>query len=116
MWRHSISDSQTRTGWVASGGVEYAAWDHLTLKLEYLHADFGAGSYINPSVQTAPGHTILTRDVPLTNDIVRAGVNHKFSCRRRVFGALCPVTTAVKAPSRPPSLSQAVPPACQVAP
>lgn len=51
---------------------------HLTLKLEYLHADFGAGSYINPSVQTAPGHTILTRDVPLTNDIVRAGVNHKF--------------------------------------
>jgi outer membrane immunogenic protein len=36
-----VSDSQTRTGWVAGGGVEYAAWDHVTLKLEYLHADFG---------------------------------------------------------------------------
>ncbi len=73
-----VSDSQTRTGWVAGAGVEYAARDHVTLKLEYLHADFGTGTYINPSVVTAPGHTILTRDVPLTNDIVRAGVNYKF--------------------------------------
>jgi outer membrane immunogenic protein len=73
-----VSDSQTRTGWVAGGGIEYAAWDHVTLKLEYLHADFGTSSYINPSVQVAPGHTIVTRDVPLTNDIVRAGVNYKF--------------------------------------
>jgi outer membrane immunogenic protein len=73
-----LSDSQTRTGWVAGGGVEYAAWDHVTLKLEYLHADFGSSTYFNPSVQTAPGHTIVTRDVSLTNDIVRAGVNYKF--------------------------------------
>jgi outer membrane immunogenic protein len=73
-----VSDSKTRTGWVAGGGIEYAAWDHVTLKLEYLHADFGTSSYINPSVQVAPGRTIVTRDVPLTNDIVRAGVNYKF--------------------------------------
>jgi outer membrane immunogenic protein len=71
------SDSQTRTGWVAGAGIEYAAWDHVTLKLEYLHADFGTGTYINPSVQGVAG-TIVTRDVPLTNDIVRAGVNYKF--------------------------------------
>jgi outer membrane immunogenic protein len=72
------SDSRDRTGWVAGGGIEYAAWDHVTLKLEYLHADFGTSSYINPSVQVAPGRTVVTRDVPLTNDIVRAGVNYKF--------------------------------------
>jgi outer membrane immunogenic protein len=74
---NTVSDSQTRTGWVAGGGVEYAAWDHVTLKLEYLHADFGTSSYINPSVQIG-GRTLVTRDVPLTNDIVRAGVNYKF--------------------------------------
>ncbi len=73
-----VSDSQTRTGWVAGGGIEYAAWDHVTLKVEYLHADFGTSTYINPSVQVAPGRTIVTRDVPLTNDIVRAGVNYRF--------------------------------------
>jgi outer membrane immunogenic protein len=50
----------------------------VTLKLEYLHADFGASSYINPSIQVAPGRTIVARDVTLTNDIVRAGVNYKF--------------------------------------
>jgi opacity protein-like surface antigen len=73
-----VSDSRTRTGWAAGGGIEYAAWDHVTLKVEYLHADFGTSSYINPSVQPAPGRTIVTRDVTLTNDIVRAGVNYKF--------------------------------------
>jgi outer membrane immunogenic protein len=72
------SDSHTRTGWVAGGGIEYAAWHHVTLKLEYLHADFGTSSYINPSVQLATGQIRVTRDVPLTNDIVRAGVNYKF--------------------------------------
>jgi len=71
-------ESKTRTGWVAGGGIEYAAWDHVTLKLEYLHADFGNSTYVNPSVQVVPGRTIVARDVPLTNDIVRAGVNYKF--------------------------------------
>jgi outer membrane immunogenic protein len=73
-----VSDSKTLTGWTAGGGIEYAAWDHVTLKVEYLHAEFGTSIYINPSVQEAPGRTIVTRDVPLTNDIVRAGVNYKF--------------------------------------
>jgi outer membrane immunogenic protein len=74
-----INDSQTRTGWVAGGGVEYALWRSLSLKIEYLHADLGTGRYINPFVVTPAGGTIVTRDVHFTDDIVRAGLNWRFN-------------------------------------
>jgi outer membrane immunogenic protein len=79
-----VSDSQTRTGWVAGVGGEWAAWTMpggtLTLKVEYLHADLGTGRFINPSV-TFPvgGGTIVTRDVRLTDEIFRGGINWKFN-------------------------------------
>jgi outer membrane immunogenic protein len=42
-----VSDSRTRTGWSAGVGGEWAVWSvpagAATLKIEYLHADFGAG-------------------------------------------------------------------------
>jgi outer membrane immunogenic protein len=72
-----VNETKTRTGWVAGAGVEYAVWKNVTLKVEYLHADFGTSRYIDPPVVIG-GATFNTRDVPLTNDIVRAGVNYKF--------------------------------------
>jgi outer membrane immunogenic protein len=78
-----VSDSQTRTGWVAGVGGEWAAWTMpggtLTLKVEYLHADLGTGRFINPSVAFPGGGTIVTRDVRLTDDIFRGGINWKFN-------------------------------------
>jgi outer membrane immunogenic protein len=78
----SISDSRSRTGWVAGVGGEWAAWTGpwgaVTFKLEYLHADFGGQLYINPSVVTVAGGTVVTRDVRLTDDMVRVGMNLKF--------------------------------------
>ena len=75
-------DSQTRTGWVAGIGGEWAAWTGpwgaLTFKLEYLHADFGTGRYVNTPIVTVAG-TVVTRDVKLTDDIFRAGMNLKFN-------------------------------------
>jgi outer membrane immunogenic protein len=73
-----VSDSEERTGWVAGAGIEYAAWDNISLKLEYLHADFGSKNYINPPVFTGIG-TIETRSVHLTDDIFRAGLNWQFT-------------------------------------
>jgi outer membrane immunogenic protein len=77
-----VTDSRTRTGWVAGVGGEWAAstgpWGTLTFKLEYLHADFGTQQYINPPVFTGIG-TVVTRDVKLTDDMVRAGMNLKFN-------------------------------------
>jgi outer membrane immunogenic protein len=78
----SVTDSQTRTGWVAGVGGEWAAWSGpwgaLTLKLEYLHADFGNHDHINPPVVT-PSGTRATRDVKLTDDMFRVGMNLKFN-------------------------------------
>jgi outer membrane immunogenic protein len=50
----------------------------VSLKLEYLHADFGSQSYFN--TQVALGQvTVITRNVRLTEDIVRAGINWRFT-------------------------------------
>jgi outer membrane immunogenic protein len=76
-----ISDSQTRTGWVAGAGGEWAAWTirggTLTLKIEYLHADFGTGLFVSPPAVVA-GALFDSRNVRLTDDIVRGGINWKF--------------------------------------
>jgi outer membrane immunogenic protein len=72
-----VDDSQTRTGWVAGVGVEYALWQSLSLKIEYLHADLGTGRYI-PLIVTANGSTD-SRYVRFTDDIVRAGLNWRFN-------------------------------------
>ena len=80
------NDSQTRTGWTLGAGLEYAVWENVSLKLEYLHVDFGTDRYMNPAI-TVPGvGTFDTRDVRLTDDIVRAGVNWRFSSGG-LFGA-----------------------------
>jgi hypothetical protein len=58
------------------GGVDRSL-GALTFEREYLHADFGGKLYINPSVTTVAG-TVVTRDVRLTDDMVRVGMNLKF--------------------------------------
>jgi outer membrane immunogenic protein len=77
-----ISDSQTRTGWTAGVGAEWAAWPvpvgTLTFKVEYLHADLGTGRFVNPPFVFPTGGTVVTRDVKLTDEIFRGGVNWKF--------------------------------------
>jgi outer membrane immunogenic protein len=79
----NVTNSQTRTGWVAGVGGEWAAWTGpwgaLTFKLEYLHADFGTKQYFNPQVTTPVGVIVATRDAKLTDDMVRAGMNFKFN-------------------------------------
>jgi outer membrane immunogenic protein len=78
----SVTDSKDRIGWVVGVGGEYAiwtdSWADVTLKLEYLHAGFETKQYFVPPVSIAGG-TIVTRDVKLYDDMVRAGINVKFN-------------------------------------
>jgi outer membrane immunogenic protein len=81
-----VTDSQSRTGWVAGVGGEWAAYTGplgaLTVKLEYLHADFGTSRYITTPIDFRVGCTttsIVSRDVKLSDDMVRVGVNWKFN-------------------------------------
>jgi outer membrane immunogenic protein len=75
------SESQMRIGWTAGLGGEWVVWTDpaktLTVKIEYLHADFGTGIFFNPPAIVGTGN-FVTRNVSLTEDFVRAGVNWKF--------------------------------------
>lgn len=39
------SDKNSMLGWTVGGGVEYALTDHVSMKAEYLYADFGSEEY-----------------------------------------------------------------------
>jgi outer membrane immunogenic protein len=77
-----VSGSQTRTGWTAGVGGEWAVWTTaagaLTFKAEYLHVDLGTSTFFNPPIKVGAG-TFDTRNAKLTDDILRAGVNWKFN-------------------------------------
>jgi len=72
-----VNDSASRIGWTAGAGVEYALMGQWTLKVEYLYANFGSASYVNPAT-TVGGFTFVTRNVTLSDNIARAGINYKF--------------------------------------
>ena len=65
------SETDTRVGWTAGGGVEYAFQGPWSAKLDYLYADLGKA---NCSAATC---TIAT-EVKFKTNIVRAGLNYRF--------------------------------------
>lgn len=72
-----VSDSATRIGWTAGAGIEYALMGRWSVKVEYLYANFGTASYINPAT-TISSFTFVTRNVTLSDNIARVGINYKF--------------------------------------
>jgi len=65
------SETATRIGWTAGGGLEYAFMGAWSAKLEYLYADLGTASC---STLTCG----LVNNVTFKTSIVRAGVNYHF--------------------------------------
>ena len=72
-----VSESHTRTGWTAGAGVEWAFLNSWSVKVEYLHVDLGKTVHFQPPV-VVNNFTFQTRDIAVTNDIVRAGLNYRF--------------------------------------
>jgi outer membrane immunogenic protein len=62
----TVADTQTRFGWTAGGGVEYAFTNNVTAKVEYLYVDLGSQNQL------------LIDNVKFTTNIVRGGLNFKF--------------------------------------
>ena len=79
----TVSESRDRTGWVAGLGGEFAVWTggafDVTLKVEYLHVGFETKQYFVATTNALAGVVFPIRDVKLTDDIVRAGMNVKFN-------------------------------------
>jgi outer membrane immunogenic protein len=61
-------------GWTVGGGLEYAFLGNWSAKIEYLYADLGK---FNCGVSCAAG--FVTDNVTFKENIVRAGINYKFS-------------------------------------
>jgi outer membrane immunogenic protein len=66
------SGSQNRSGWTVGGGLEWAFADNWSAKFEYLHVDLGTGN-----LGAAP--TFAARNIPVTDDLVRVGVNYRIN-------------------------------------
>lgn len=73
---YSGSDSQTRTGWTAGGGLEYAITNNWSAKLEYLYLDFGTFTFVSPNQLGAVA--AWKTDVHARDHVVRVGLNYKF--------------------------------------
>lgn len=73
----TFSRSGVETGWTVGGGFEYAFTEHLSLKAEYLYADFGSVSGDSSFVPTSPAF-LNAHKVELTNQVGRAGINYRF--------------------------------------
>jgi outer membrane immunogenic protein len=74
------SESQIRAGFTMGGGVEWAAWDRLSIKFEYLYMNFGDETittrFLVSTAANSPG--IRTKFGSGVINIVRLGVNLKY--------------------------------------
>ena len=75
------SNSETRAGWTAGGGIEAVLGSNWTAKIEYLYFDLGSVSdgLISQSPLALGGHEIIATSVKVNGNIVRAGLNYKFN-------------------------------------
>jgi outer membrane immunogenic protein len=75
----TISDSDTRAGWTAGGGIEYGSSDRWSLGLEYLYTDLGKSTLSQPAQVISgvafPGSSTTAED---RSHLVRAKLNVKF--------------------------------------
>jgi outer membrane immunogenic protein len=70
---NSWSDSETKWGWAAGAGVEYALTKNITMKAEYLYVDLGTASFSGGDyLENA------TVDVDAAFHTAKVGLNYKF--------------------------------------
>ncbi len=65
------SATDSRVGWTAGAGIEYALWNNWSAKLEYLYADLGTAHCDAATCGVAT-------DIKPTINVVRLGVNYRF--------------------------------------
>ena len=76
------NSSRTATGFAAGGGGEYAFWNNLSLKAEYLYVNLGHGGSVNVAAQAplagAAPSSFTAAYSNVDFHVVRAGINWKF--------------------------------------
>jgi outer membrane immunogenic protein len=75
----SAAFRDTRLGWTAGVGTEYAVGGGWSLKAEYLYVDLGRSTVTSTNLLGGAFPTnVFTHSVDLKSNIVRVGVNYKF--------------------------------------
>jgi outer membrane immunogenic protein len=78
----SASISNTRYGWTAGVGGEYALMNGWSIKAEYLYVDLGKASVTSTNLTTtglgAFPTSVFTHTIDLHSNIGRVGLNYKF--------------------------------------
>lgn len=84
---NGTTTTHTQSGWTAGAGIEWAFADNWTAKVEWLYVNLGNGS-VNCATAACLAATIgpnnpvgvpIPVSVGLTENLVRVGVNYKFS-------------------------------------
>jgi outer membrane immunogenic protein len=70
--------SHLSVGWTAGGGIEYAAWDNVSFKVEYLYVDLGSQTLTLVTQAPASGTAFTIAHFENTLNVVRGGVNFHF--------------------------------------
>jgi outer membrane immunogenic protein len=70
--------SNTSAGWTAGAGVEWAATNKVTVKLEYLHIALPDSAIVLSAVAPATGNATVTANFRNQFDLVRVGLNYRF--------------------------------------
>jgi outer membrane immunogenic protein len=84
---NGTTTTHTQSGWTVGAGVEWAFADNWTAKVEYLYVNLGNGSVncataaclIASGTGGLPNGPPIPVSIGLTENLIRAGVNFKFS-------------------------------------
>jgi len=70
--------TSTFTGWAVGGGIEHRLTDNLSVRVEYLHLEFGTEDGDQTSLTDAPVGHVYESHTSLKADSVRVGLNYQF--------------------------------------
>ena len=73
-----LSNDDTRVGWTAGAGIEYAFTDNWTAKVEYKYVNLGSDT-VTGRIVGGPlaGNTVKTQETPDFHSVL-VGINYKF--------------------------------------
>lgn len=77
------SSSRTAAGFTIGGGMEFALWNNVSIRAEYLYVNLGHGSTFNAVAQGTPIPTESLSSFTVTSshidfNVVRVGLNYRF--------------------------------------
>jgi outer membrane immunogenic protein len=74
----AASASQTKVGWAAGAGVDFAVTPRWVLSAEYLHVDLGSVTAAGLVTTGSPSTATMNFSTKVTSDIGRVGAAYKF--------------------------------------